>query len=181
MSVSKAGIALGPCGGLLRELLDQASGDLRREQRVAVGHDAHRVEEVVGERVLEQEAARPGLERAVDVLVEVEGGEDQDPGVDLALGDRPGRLEAVHLGHADVHQDDVGSLAHDEVDGLDAVGRLTDDLDVVGGAQQHGEPAAHERLVVGDGDADHPSAPNGSRAATRKPPPTRGPASSVPP
>ena len=49
--------------------------------------------------------AREGLEH---VLVEVEGREDQDlRGVVLRRED-PGGLDAVELGHADIHQDDVG-------------------------------------------------------------------------
>ena len=38
-----------------------------------------------------------------------------------------------------------------------AVRRLADDLDVLLGLQDHSKPAPHERLVVGDEDADHRS------------------------
>ena len=58
--------------------------------------------------VLEQEAARPGPQRRVDVLVEVEGREDDDPRVAVRLDDQPGGLHTVHLRHAHVHQHDVG-------------------------------------------------------------------------
>ena len=72
------------------------------------------------------------------------------------------------------------------LDRLQAVDRLADDLEVVLGVEDHLEPRAHERLVVGDQDADaHPSTSvvarpaveaasaasssscSGSRAATR--------------
>ncbi len=46
-----------------------------------------------------------------------------------------------------------------------AVGGLADDLDVVGGAQQDGEAAPHERLVVGD---RHPDQVERVRAAERR-------------
>ena len=99
--------------------------------------------------------------------------------VSAPLADDPaGRFEAVHLGHADVHEDDVGLLARDELDRLDAVGGLADDLDVVGRAQQHREAAAHERLIVGDRDPDRivtRRPRTGSSATTRKPPPDARP------
>ncbi len=74
-------------------------------------------------------------------------------------GDATGRLEPVHLRHPDVHEEDVRAFAAREVDRLDAVRGFADDLDVGRRTQQHREPAAHEGLVVGDGDADHSGAP----------------------
>ncbi len=65
-------------GGLLRELFDQPAGDLRREQRISVRDDADRGEQVVGERVLQQEPARTRAQRFEHVLVEVERREDED-------------------------------------------------------------------------------------------------------
>ena len=140
-------------GGLLRELLDEPAGDLRREQRVAVGDDAHRREQLLGQRVLEQEAARAGAQRFEHVLVEIERGQDRARGstaVASSPRDATRRLEPVHLRHPDVHEDDVGTLERHQVDGFGAVRGLADDLDVVGRSQQHGEAAAHQRLVVGD-------------------------------
>ena len=67
---------------------------------------------------------------------------------------------------------------------LVAVGRLADHLEVGLGVDDHGEPAAHQLLVVGDDDADGPGVchdGNGRRASTAKPPPGAGPASSAPP
>ena len=77
----------------------------------------------------------------------------------------------------------------DDGDRLVAVGRLAHDLDVVLGVEQDPEPGADQGLVVGEDDADHArpraaaridgTGATGSQARTRKPPPGRGPASSV--
>ena len=50
-------------------------------------------------------------------------------------------------------------------------------------ADQHPQPGAYQRLVVGEHDPDghRAGAGSGSRAATRKPPPGRGPAVNSPP
>ena len=99
------------------EVLDQAPRERRGEQRVAGGHDAHGVDQLLAADVLQQEAARAGLHRLVDVLVAVEGGEHQHPRGAAAVGHQaPRGLDAVHPGHADVHQHDVGAQLAGEVD-----------------------------------------------------------------
>ena len=72
----------------------------------------------------------------------------------LVGDDPPGRLDAVDHRHADVHQHDVGPLAQHDLDRLGAVAGLADDVDVGRRAQQHAEPAAHQRLIVGDDHGD---------------------------
>ncbi len=79
-----------------------------------------------------------------------------------------------------------GRSTRDEVDRLASVGRLADDLDVVGRPQQHGESAAHERLVVGDRDPDHgggghSASPYGSVGDDAEAAARRGPGASDPP
>ena len=67
-------------GGAWRggHLGDDAAGDLGREQGVAAPDGADRLDELVGLAVLEQEAAGPGVEAVEEVVVAVEGGEDDD-------------------------------------------------------------------------------------------------------
>ena len=96
----------------------------------------------------------PARERLVDVLVEVERREDQDPRGGVGGEDAPGRLEPVELGHADVHQDDGRVEARRLLDRLEAVARLGHDLDVLLVGEQHPEAGADHRLVVGDEHAD---------------------------
>ncbi|MGI9099714.1 MAG: hypothetical protein ACR2H2_14705 [Solirubrobacteraceae bacterium] len=53
------------------------------------------------------------------------------------------------------------------MDGLLAVGRLADDRDVVLGLEHHPEAGAHQRLVVGDQDADAHRERSGAGSAPR--------------
>src|SRR4029450_10882338 len=106
------------------------------------------------------------------------------------LGQDPSSgLQAVQLGHPDVHQHHVGAQPARGGHRFQPVGGLPADFGV-GGGQDHGEAAADQRLVVGDHHPGHAGssgasspalASNGSRARTRNPPPTRRPVSSVPP
>ena len=150
-------------GGRRDELLDHAPGDRGREQRIAARDDHDRLDELLGRRVLEHEAARAGAQRLVDVLVEVERGQDQDPRPLVAAVEQPARrLEAVDVRHPDVHQDHVRlGLAGGE-HGLEPVGSLADDLDVGLGVEDHPEPGPDEGLVVDDQDLDaHAAASSG--------------------
>src|ERR1017187_8045820 len=94
----------GGCGGPGRagELLDQAPGDARGEQCVARGDDPDGVQQVARQRALEQESARPGAQCRVDVLIEVESGQDEHAHASGRgrSGDLAGGLDAVHDRHA---------------------------------------------------------------------------------
>ena len=113
-SVSSASAGAAPlrCAGQRAgEAVEQPPRDGRREQRLAARDDPDRVDELRRLDVLEQEAARARAQRLEDVLVEVERGEDQDRAPRIAgRHEPPGRLDAVHARHPDVHQDHVGQL-----------------------------------------------------------------------
>lgn len=63
-----------PRTGLERRL-DRAHGDGRCEQRRLAGDGADAAGRLLGTDVLEQKAASAGPQRAIDLLVQVEGGE----------------------------------------------------------------------------------------------------------
>ena len=83
------------------------------------------------------------------VLVQVEGRQDQDLRGGALSGDGRRRINAVHTGHAHIHEDDVGAQRTRLGQGRGAVGGLADDLNAVLGVENHAEAHAHERLVVG--------------------------------
>ena len=103
------------------------------------------------------QAARPcagsrgaGLERVVDVLVKVEGGEHDDPSaVGGRVQDPPGGLEPVEVGHADVEQHHVRMQSRRVLDRLKAIFRLGDELEVIVGVEDRPQRSARERVVVG--------------------------------
>ena len=139
----------------LRVLLDHSPGDRRREQRVAGGDDAHRVHELLGRRVLEQEAAGAGAERLEHVVVLLEGGEDDDAAADAARRRATRRVASrpSSFGIWMSISTTSGCSRRGDRDRLLAVARLADDLEVVLGLEDQPEPGSHQRLVVGEHDA----------------------------
>jgi hypothetical protein len=132
------------------DLRQQPAGHGRGEDRVAGGHGLHGGDEVGGAGVLEQEAARARAQRVDDEVVQAERREDQDAVARQAAR----RLDAVHARHADVHEHDVGVEALGERDRLVAVAGLGDHGDPARRLEHGLEARAHERLVVGDEDAE---------------------------
>jgi len=175
------GLAIGTV--LAGELPDQAAGHARRDHGVAGRDHADGGQDVLQGHVLDQEPARPGPQRAVDVVVLVERGEHEHPGVRTGGGDQPGCLDAVHARHADVHDDHVGAGVPGEPYRLGSGSGLAGHVDIGSPLDQPAQSGPDERLVVGEDDLDdhRTGAGTGSRAATRKPPPGCGPAEKSPP
>src|ERR1700722_4095522 len=175
------GLAVGTV--LAGELPDQAAGDPRRDHGVADRDHADGGQDVLQGHVLDQEPAGPGPQRAVDVVIVVERGEHEHPGVRARRGDQLGGLNAVHARHADVHDDHIGAGVLGEPYRLDSRSGLAGHVDIGGPLDQPAQSGPDERLVVGEDDLDGHRAGTGtgSRAATWKPPPGRGPAEKSPP
>lgn len=112
-------------------------------------------DEFLGARVLEEETAGTGPQPVVRVLVEVEGGHDEDAGAATGGDDPAGRLQTVHPGHADVHEDDVGPQPGGEPHGFGAVLGLADRGEAGGALEKHAEAEPLKRLVVGDQHGGH--------------------------
>ena len=136
------------------------------EDEAAAGDTADRGDELGPRGLLEDVSRRTRLEEARDVLAVVVLRENEDARVRRDLANLERRLETAEPRHRDVHEDDVGAERAADVDRLEAVGRLADDLDVLGRREERAEPLAQERVVVRDHD------PNGGHGAA----PPSGPA-----
>jgi hypothetical protein len=144
-----------------------------------------RLHQEVGSGVLEQEAAGSGLERAMDVLVEIEGGDHhhRERVLNLWPSELAGRRDPVQAGHPDVEQAHVGAELTGQLHRFEPVDRLTDHLDTGLRTEDHRQPGADEFLVVRDQHPDrHLAVPVlGSTARTVQPRSGPGPASKEPP
>src|SRR3954454_9511560 len=164
------------------EPFDQPLGDARVQQRVTARDHLDGLEELGRASVLEQESTRARPQGLQHQVVLVEGGEHHDAGT-LArrVGqDGTGRRQAVEVRHSHVHEHHVGRCTPAQRNGLQPVAGLADHFDVRRGTQQQHESGTHQVLVIDDGDPDHPAAPVGSVAWTRKPSPW-APYSTAPP
>ena len=165
------------------EAADHSLRHGRRQKGVPGGDRTDCGDQLLWRIVLEDEAAGPGIQRVVDVLVEVEGREDQYPCYRIAHEDPTCRLESIELGHANVHQNQGRVEAGRLCDGLETVTGLGNHLDVLLAGEQHSETRPHHRLVVGDENTNGHEAPawSGRRAFRTNPPPLAGAAVISPP
>jgi hypothetical protein len=115
-----------------------------------LGDDLDGFDQLLRRGVLKKEAACPAAERLEDVLVALEGGQDQDPGLVIGrlLEDAAGRLQPVHDRHLDVHQDDIRPQRAGGGHGGGAVLGFTGDLDAVLALEDHAEADPNHRLIV---------------------------------
>ena len=118
-----------------------------------------------------------GLEAALAVAAHRKGGhgDNWDVGFAAALAraDRRGRLEAVELGHLDVHEDEIERVALERVEDLAAV---PDDGDAVPlPFQQMGDEGLIDGVVLGEQNAEalRRGRSQLSAGAPRPPPPAR--------
>src|ERR1022692_3592196 len=164
--------------GMAGEFLDDGAGHGGREQRGSAGDDPDGAGDLFGRRGLEHEAAWGGPARVVDVAIEAERGQDQDPCRWLCPDDPPGCLDAIQHRHPDVHDHYVGPQPARGRDGVLPVAGLAHDGDRRLAVQDLAQSDPDQCLVVRDEDRGHVS---GSRTRTAKPPPGREPASNLPP
>lgn len=96
-----------------------------------------------------------GGEAKLAVAVDGVGGEGDDPGVavvGVASAQLAGGLEAVHLGHLDVEEDDVEGGAGGDVEHLESI---ADDLGLVAKAlEEEGDDAFVDEVILGNKDAE---------------------------
>jgi hypothetical protein len=98
-------------GQTVREGREQPARDPGSDDRIPIGDRADGRQQLAGRGVLEQEAAGTGPQARVDILVEVEGGEDDDPRGAVGSRDQARRLHPVELRHADIHEHRVAGRA----------------------------------------------------------------------
>jgi hypothetical protein len=100
---------------------------------------------------LEQVVHGVHIERANRVLVV--GGHEHDDGQRFSL-ERLQHAEPIELRHLDIEKHEIGSLSADDIHRLGTVARLPHEREACRRSDERPKPAPHERLVVGDDDAD---------------------------
>src|ERR1700722_16584685 len=150
--VQPTGRVVGRRGGLGEVAGDEALGGGRGEQGFPCGDHADRAKQLSRVGALAEEAAGARAQRLGDVLVVLEGGQDEDlhVGGSRAGGDHSGGGQPVEVGHADVHHDDVGAFGAGQAGRLTAGPGFPHDFHVRLGVDQETEGAAQQRLVVGE-------------------------------
>lgn len=166
------------------ELVQEAAGLGGGDDGVADRDGTHTGEQFFRACVLEEEPAGAGAEGGVGVLVQVEGGQDENAGAATGGDDVTSGLDAVHARHAYVHENDVRPQFGGLADGFGPVGGLSHHFELGHGLEQHAKAEALQIMVVDDEHRGHAAPPRGVRsrvASTVHPPPGAGPALRLPP
>jgi signal transduction histidine kinase len=136
----------------LANAVEEPACDRAGESRLTARDAAEKLGNPLGRLALQKVARRTGTDRGEQVLLGARCREDDDLRLRRRLTDlRQGR-EAVHAGHREVEEDDVGPEARREVDGLRSLVRVADDVEAV--LREQGlEGLSRQRMVVDDQDA----------------------------
>ncbi len=108
---------------------------------------------VVGIDRLHDVSVRAALERRLDQFRILRDGENRDLHVGEFLADLGEAREPVHLGHAQVEQDEIGLEPANERQYLHAVDRLADDLEVAGALKCLFRSLDHQPMVIRNQDS----------------------------
>jgi hypothetical protein len=128
---------------------EEARHERRIDVTLAVRDLLDRPEEGLMRSLLEDVALRAGLEAAPEEGALAVGREDEDGGLGKLLRHNLRRLEPIHPGHADVHDDDVRTAALGDRDCAGPVRRLADDADVGGAREREAKAFSDDLVVVG--------------------------------
>ena len=128
----------------------QDAPDVGRDEGLPAGDRADRVDEFGEGDVLHDRAARAGRERVTERVRRPVRREDEDPGLRIVGENAPGRLDAVHVGHHEIHDDDVRIRLPRLADAALAVLRVADDREVGFRVDERGEAHAENGVVVDD-------------------------------
>ena len=141
-------------GGPRPDPLEHLRGDRRVQRRLAGGHAAHRVDEVVAAHLLEDVAGRTGHDRGEQRVVVVVRREDERLDARVLRAHVPAHVDARAVGQTPVEDRDVRTERRDPARGLLGETGLPHDHDVALGLQQLPDTATHELVVVEQVDPD---------------------------
>ncbi len=133
-----------PCAG------DELGHETRVDERLAGGDLLDRAQERLVRSLLEDVALGARLEPALQERALAVGGEDENADLGHELKHLLGRLEAVHVRHAEIHDHDVGASPLCEGDRRRAVRRLADDADARRARQCEAKALPNDLVVVRD-------------------------------
>src|ERR1022692_1305073 len=152
-------IALRECGELRKELARHR----RIDKRLAAADSPDNLGDLVQRDVLEQVAAGTRPDRLEQVLFLVADRQYDDLRTRRCLLHRTAGFNSAALRHADIHENHIRQGLGSLLDCLSPITRLTDQLDVVLGRENHLQATPEQRVIINDEGADRIGTPPGAR------------------
>jgi hypothetical protein len=135
---------------LAHVVFQQSLRDGRAEEEFLVGDGPDSLEQIGLGAVLEEIALGAGGEGADEEGLVAVHAQHNDADVGIALDDLRRRVDAVELGHSDIHDNNVGRELFGEADGFAAIGGFADDFDSRVGLEQEPKAFANYSVIVGN-------------------------------
>src|SRR5882724_3403471 len=158
-----------------RELRGEPLGQRRPDMLTAAVHFANRADELVGRLRLHHVAVRARFDGPDGHLVLGMHAHDEDTRARPGRADALDQFEEGDARHADIEQHDVGFVGGQHGQQFGGVARFGDHAQLRVLRHELPEARAHDRVIVGDDDANHTGAGvSGKRRRTVVPPPSRG-------
>jgi hypothetical protein len=122
----------------------------RAEEEFLVGDGPDSLEQIGLGAVLEEIALGTGGEGADQKGLVAVHAQHNDADIGIALDDLGRRVDAIELGHSNVHDDHVGRELFGEADGFAAIGGFADDIDSGVGLEQEPKTFANYSVIIGN-------------------------------
>jgi signal transduction histidine kinase len=134
------------------DTVEQPPGDPARERRLAPRDTAQERRDLLGRLGLEQIAGGSAADRREQVLLRVGGGQHDDLALRRLVADAREGGQAVHAGHGQVEEDEIGLELARRGDRLLAARRVPDHLEALL-REKGGESIPRQGMVVDEQDA----------------------------
>ena len=125
-----------------------------RDVRLARVHGADGRNEFLGGHALEQIGARARLQRTIDVLVAVVGGQHNEAGLRIFHANALNHFNTAQAGQAQIDEGDVGLVLANLRNRLHSVGGFTHDFNAFHHVKQRHQTLAHHVMIFDDQDAN---------------------------
>src|SRR5215213_3404782 len=135
---------------LFGQLSEESCGQFLVEWGLAVERSEDSVDQAFRGGILEHVAGGAGIQRFEEVVGVLVHGHHQHAYAWMVAFDLAGRRDAVHLGHAYVHQYEIRPQTPAHFDGLQAGRRLADYLQSGFAAKQAPEPPRQKMVIVSE-------------------------------
>src|SRR5271163_623680 len=136
-------------------VFDDARIDFRADVGAVTGNDAKSADQFLFGLGFQEIRMSTGAKCAANEFGGIVKGEQHDFDVGQIAMNGTGGFNAVHFGHGDIHDDEVGLEFNGHTDGVDAIFRFADEFPFTGGVEYGLDATTDKGVIIDDQDPGH--------------------------